>query len=180
MHQPRSYTHLLLALQELLLPSHCCRLRTQFLFCRISLLTSCTFPKKTRRNLNLVLKVPSLGEHFFYPSSWGDLQSIHHHFLTLYMTYSVWLTLQAFVQDLTAFFGTGSRQPVQPWTLYYGLLRDCARGRTVHMIITSRSLLPITFIRFPISISTVQVLLKVERNSIDFQRTYERMTVTLF
>ena len=48
------------------------------------------------------------------------------------------------------------------------------------MIITSRSLLPITFIRFPISISTVQVLLKVERNSIDFQRTYERMTVTLF
>ena len=67
------------------------------------------------------------------------------------------------------------------------------------MIITSRSLLPITFIRFPISISTAQVLLKVERNSIDFQRlstaqvllkvernsidfqrTYERMTVTLF
>ena len=48
------------------------------------------------------------------------------------------------------------------------------------MIITSRSLLPITFIRFPISISTVQVLLKVERNSIDFQRTYDRMTVTLF
>ena len=48
------------------------------------------------------------------------------------------------------------------------------------MIITSRSLIPITFIRFPISISTVQVLLKVERNSIDFQRTYERMTVTLF
>lgn len=48
------------------------------------------------------------------------------------------------------------------------------------MIITSRSLLPITFIRFPISISTVQVLLKVERNSIDFQRTCDRMTVTLF
>ena len=48
------------------------------------------------------------------------------------------------------------------------------------MIITSGSLLPITFIRFPISISTVQVLLKVERNSIDFQRTYDRMTVTLF
>ena len=48
------------------------------------------------------------------------------------------------------------------------------------MIITSRSLLPITFIRFPISISTVQVLLKVERNSIDLQRTYDRMTVTLF
>ena len=48
------------------------------------------------------------------------------------------------------------------------------------MIITSRSQLPITFIRFPISISTAQVLLKVERNSIDFQRTYERMTVTLF
>ena len=48
------------------------------------------------------------------------------------------------------------------------------------MIITSRSLIPITFIGFPISISTVQVLLKVERNSIDFQRTYERMTVTLF
>ena len=48
------------------------------------------------------------------------------------------------------------------------------------MIITSRSLIPITFIRFPISISTVQVLLKVERNSIDFERTYERMTVTLF
>ena len=51
------------------------------------------------------------------------------------------------------------------------------------MIITSRSLLPITFIRFPISISisiSVQVLLKVERNLIDFQRTYERMTITLF